>query len=360
MTTTDKKDQALASALAKIERDFGKGTIMQLGEGAVVKVEPISTRCLTLDRALGVGGIAKGRIAEIYGPESSGKTTICLQLIAEVQSHGGRAAFVDAEHALDPLYAQSLGVNLDELLVSQPDCGEDALEIVDTLARSGALDLIIVDSVAALTPKAELEGAMGDNSVGLQARLMGKALRKLAGVVRQTNTALVFTNQLREKVGVMFGSPETTPGGKALKFYASQRIDIRRIGAVKDGTEIIGNQTKIKIAKNKVAPPFKTGEFDILYGTGVSLEIEIIKLGVENNIIQKSGSFFSYGELRLGQGQENARKFLLDPANAALRAELLEKVRIAAGIDESAVEIEEEDLDQIQSELEQDTASEIV
>ena len=334
-TTDPGKEKALAAALAQIEKQFGKGTIMQMDASAMRDVDVYSTRGLAIDRALGVGGIPRGRITEIYGPESSGKTTLCLQLIAEAQSRGGKCAFIDAEHALDPHYAAQLGVNLDEMLVSQPDCGEDALEIADMLTRSGAVDFIAVDSVAALTPKAELDGAMGDNSVGLQARLMGKALRKIAGNLNRTKTTLVFTNQLREKVGVFFGSPETQPGGKALKFYASVRIDIRRIGAVKEKEEVVGNRTKVKIVKNKVAPPFKIAEFDILYGEGISLEGEILDYGMELGLVKKSGSFFSYpdrDDLRLGQGRENARQFLKEPENQEIREELIARIREGLGI----------------------------
>jgi len=352
-TQQDNKAKALAGALAQIEKQFGKGTIMQMDGAAVKGVEAWSTRGLRLNQALGIGGVAKGRIIEIYGPESSGKTTICLEITAEVQSKGGTCAFIDAEHALDPLYAKNLGVDLDALLVSQPDNGEQALEIADMLTRSGAVDFIVVDSVAALTPQAELEGTMSDNSVGLQARMMGKAMRKLAGNLNRTGTTIMFTNQLREKVGVMFGSPETTPGGKALKFYASQRLDIRRTGSLKDGTDVVGNTVKVKIAKNKVAPPFKLAEFDILFGEGISLEGEMIDEGIAYELVKKSGSFFSYigdpeaGEIRLGQGKENARKFLKDPANVEIREKLLGQLEEKMGIRDAVEAVED---DQIGSE----------
>jgi len=337
------REKALAAALAQIEKQFGKGTIMQMDADGLQDIDVISTGSIAVDRALGVGGIPKGRIMEIYGPESSGKTTVCYHLIAEAQRQGGKCAFIDAEHAMDPQYASKIGVDVEALLVSQPDCGEDALEIADVLTRSGGIDFIAIDSVAALTPKAELEGTMSDNSVGLQARLMGKALRKIVGNLNQTKTTLVFTNQLREKVGVMFGSPETTPGGKALKFYASVRLDIRRIGQLKEKDEVVGNRTKVKVVKNKVAPPFKVSEFDIIYGTGISQEGEILDFGVELEIINKSGAFYSYGETRLGQGKENARTFLSDQENIAIRTELVEKIRTELGIGD-AVEIEEVDL----------------
>jgi recombination protein RecA len=307
----DNRKKALAAALGQIEKQFGKGSVMRLGDaGARRDIEVISTGSLSLDIALGVGGLPKGRVVEIYGPEASGKTTITLQAIAECQKDGGTAAFIDAEHALDPIYAEKIGVNVDDLLVSQPDTGEQALEITDLLVRSGAVDLIVIDSVAALTPKAEIEGEMGDHHVGLQARLMSQALRKLAGNIKRSNTIVFFINQIRMKIGVMFGSPETTTGGNALKFYASVRLDIRRIGAIKKGDEIVGNQTRVKVVKNKVSPPFKSVEFEILYGLGISREGEIIDLGVQQGLINKSGSWYSYGDERIGQGKDNVREYL--------------------------------------------------
>ena len=313
------KAKSLESALAQIERSFGKGSIMRMGEGAKLEVETVSTGSLGLDVALGIGGLPKGRIVEIYGPESSGKTTLALQTIAQAQKSGGTCAFIDAEHALDPVYARKLGVDLENLLISQPDTGEQALEITDTLVRSGAIDVLVVDSVAALTPKAEIEGEMGDSLPGLQARLMSQALRKLTASISRTNCMVIFINQIRMKIGVMYGSPETTTGGNALKFYASVRLDIRRIGAVKDKEEIVGNQTKVKVVKNKMAPPFKQVEFDILYGEGVSYHGELIDLGVKAGVVEKSGSWFSYDSQRLGQGRDNARNFLKEnPEVAAL------------------------------------------
>jgi recombination protein RecA len=307
----DNRKKALAAALGQIEKQFGKGSVMRLGDAAAsYDVEAVSTGSLGLDLALGIGGLPRGRVVEIYGPESSGKTTLTLQVVAEVQRAGGTAAFVDAEHALDPSYAEKLGVNVNDLLVSQPDTGEQALEITDMLVRSGAVDLIVVDSVAALTPKAEIEGEMGEMQVGLHARLMSQALRKLTGNIKRSNTIVIFINQIRMKIGVMFGSPETTTGGNALKFYASVRLDIRRIGAIKNGEEVIGNQTRVKVVKNKVAPPFREAEFEIMYGSGISREGEIIELGSANAIIEKSGAWYSYKGERIGQGKENARSFL--------------------------------------------------
>ena len=325
------KAKALQAALAQIEKQFGKGSIMRLGEGEVIEdIEVVSTGSLGLDIALGVGGLPRGRVVEIYGPESSGKTTLTLQVIAEMQRVGGTCAFIDAEHALDIGYAQKLGINLQDLLISQPDTGEQALEIVDALVRSGSLDLVVIDSVAALTPKAEIEGEMGDSLPGLQARLMSQALRKLTGTIKKTNTMVIFINQIRMKIGVMFGSPETTTGGNALKFYASVRLDIRRIGSIKKGEEVIGNETKVKVVKNKVAPPFKTAEFDILYGQGISREGEVIDMGVENRILEKSGSWYAYQGEKIGQGKDNAREFLKE--NPALAFEIENKVREAVGI----------------------------
>jgi recombination protein RecA len=325
------KEKALESALSQIERAFGKGSIMRLGEtDPKVQIESVSTGSLGLDIALGIGGLPRGRIVEIFGPESSGKTTLALHTIAEAQKNGGVCAFVDAEHALDPIYARKLGVDLGDLLISQPDTGEQALEITDTLVRSGACDVIVVDSVAALTPKAEIEGDMGDSLPGLQARLMSQALRKLTASIARSNTLVIFINQIRMKIGVMFGSPETTTGGNALKFYASVRLDIRRIGQIKDKEEVIGNQTRVKVVKNKVAAPFKQVEFDILYGEGISKMGELIDLGVKANIIEKSGAWYSYDSQRIGQGRENARIFL--KANADMAAEIEDKVRRNAGL----------------------------
>jgi recombination protein RecA len=324
----DNRKKALAQALGQIEKQFGKGSVMRLGDGSMIaNIEAISTGSIGLDVALGIGGVPKGRVVEIYGPEASGKTTLTLQVIAEAQKTGGTAAFVDAEHALDPQYAEKLGVNVDELLVSQPDTGEQALEITDMLVRSGAVDVIVVDSVAALTPKAEIEGEMGDSHVGLQARLMSQALRKLTGNIKRSNAMVVFINQIRMKIGVMFGSPETTTGGNALKFYSSVRLDIRRIGAIKKGDEVIGNQTRVKVVKNKVSPPFKMAEFEILYGEGISREGEIIELGVQNGFIDKAGSWYSYGDDRIGQGKENVREFL--KTNPDVAAEIEHKIREA-------------------------------
>jgi len=326
----DEKHQAVDLALAQIDKRFGKGSIMRLGEGTRAEISTIPTGSLAVDIATGVGGVPRGRIVEIFGPESSGKTTLTLHVLANVQRLGGVAAFIDAEHALDPEYAKKLGVNTDQLLVSQPDDGEQALEIAEVLVRSGAVDAVVVDSVAALVPRAEIEGEMGDTHVGLQARLMSQAMRKLAGITRRTECCLLFINQIREKIGVMFGSPETTTGGNALKFYASMRIDIRRIGALKDGDAVIGNRTKVKIVKNKVAPPFKLVEFDILYGEGISLESDIIDLGVQHEVVQKAGSWLSYNDLKIGQGKEAARKFLRE--NTELMRKIEAEVRTKAGI----------------------------
>ncbi len=314
----DSRRQALSSALSQIERQFGKGAIMRMGDSSVVRdIEVVSTGSLGLDLALGVGGLPRGRVMEIYGPESSGKTTLALEVIARTQRDGGTAAFIDAEHALDPQYAEKIGVDVDELLVSQPDTGEQALEITDMIVRSGAVDVVVIDSVAALTPKAELEGEMGDSHVGLQARLMSQALRKLTANIKRSNTLVIFINQIRMKIGVMFGSPETTTGGNALKFYSSVRLDIRRIGAIKKRDEVIGNQTRIKVVKNKVAPPFKQVVFDILYGEGISREGELIDLGVQHGIIEKSGAWYSYGGERIGQGRDNVREFLKEHEDIA-------------------------------------------
>ena len=330
--SADDKKKALGAALGQIEKQFGKGSVMRMGDqGALRDIEAISTGSLGLDVALGIGGLPKGRVVEIYGPESSGKTTLTLQVIAEAQKAGGTCAFVDAEHALDPQYAEKLGVDVDNLLVSQPDTGEQALEITDMLVRSSAVDVVVVDSVAALTPKAEIEGDMGDSHMGLQARLMSQALRKLTGNIKRSNTMVIFINQIRMKIGVMFGSPETTTGGNALKFYASVRLDIRRIGAIKKGDEIVGNETRVKIVKNKVAPPFKKAEFDILYGEGISREGEIIDMGVQLDIVDKAGAWYSYNGDRIGQGKDNVRNFLKENTAMAediegrIRAELLPK-----------------------------------
>ncbi|WIG55689.1 MAG: RecA protein [Rhodanobacteraceae bacterium] len=344
----DNKRRALASALGQIEKQFGKGAVMRMGDRTAEAIDTVSTGSLGLDVALGVGGLPRGRVVEIYGPESSGKTTLTLQVIASCQKNGGTAAFVDAEHALDPTYAAKLGVNVDDLLVSQPDTGEQALEIADMLVRSNAVDVVVVDSVAALTPKAEIEGEMGDSHVGLHARLMSQALRKLTGNIKRSNTLVIFINQIRMKIGVMFGNPETTTGGNALKFYASVRLDIRRIGAVKKGEEVIGSQTRVKVVKNKVAPPFRQTEFEILYGEGTSYEGELIELGVLNNLVEKSGAWYSYGGERIGQGKENARQWFKDnPAAAkeldtALRTKLLDAARTGGGIvaTEDAEEVE--------------------
>ena len=344
----ENKRKALGAALSQIEKQFGTGSIMRLGDGgAVPNIEVVSTGSLTLDIALGVGGLPRGRVVEIFGPESSGKTTLALHVVAEVQKNGGTAAFVDAEHALDPQYAERLGVDVSELLVSQPDTGEQALEITDMLVRSGAVEVVVVDSVAALTPKAEIEGEMGDTHVGLQARLMSQALRKLTGNIKRSNTLVIFINQIRMKIGVMFGNPETTTGGNALKFYASVRLDIRRIGSLKRGDEVIGNETRVKVVKNKVAPPFRQANFDILYNEGISLESELIELGVEHNLIEKTGAWYSYKGERLGQGKENVRQYLKDnPAIAnevesAVRAQAIPRsVASADDVDEQPAEAE--------------------
>jgi len=331
IATSSEKSKALAAALAQIEKQFGKGSVMRMEDGAVVEeVQVVSTGSLGLDIALGVGGLPRGRVVEIYGPESSGKTTLTLQAIAEMQKLGGTCAFIDAEHALDVVYAQKLGVNLKELLISQPDTGEQALEICDALVRSGGVDLIVIDSVAALTPKAEIEGDMGDSLPGLQARLMSQALRKLTSSINRTNTLVIFINQIRMKIGVMFGNPETTTGGNALKFYASVRLDIRRTGSIKSGDEVIGNETKIKVVKNKVAPPFREAHFDILYGEGTSREGEILDLGADNKVVEKSGAWYSYNGERIGQGKDNARTYLKE--RPELAHEIENKVRAALGV----------------------------
>lgn len=323
---------ALDMALKQIEKQFGKGSVMKLGESSDRKMETSSSGSIAIDAALGIGGYPRGRIVEVYGPESSGKTTVTLHAIAEIQANGGTAAFIDAEHALDPVYAQKLGVNIDELLLSQPDTGEQALEIAEALVRSGAIDIIVIDSVAALVPKAEIEGEMGDSHMGLQARLMSQALRKLSGVINKSNTLAIFINQVREKIGVMFGNPETTTGGRALKFYSSIRLEVRRGEAIKQGTEIVGNKTKIKVVKNKVAPPFRTAEVDIMYGEGISKEGEIVDIGAELDIIQKSGSWYSYNNERIGQGRENVKQFLKE--NIAIREEVSAKIRQHFGMGE--------------------------
>ena len=343
------KSKAIDAAISQIERQFGKGSIMRMGdEERQSSVASIPTGALALDIALGVGGVPRGRIVEIFGPESSGKTTLALHIIAEAQTAGGLAAFIDAEHALDPSYAQAIGVDLENLYFSQPDNGEQALEIADTLVRSGALDVVVIDSVAALVPRAEIEGEMGDSHVGLQARLMSQALRKLSGSLSRSGTTAIFINQLREKIGVMFGSPETTPGGRALKFYSSVRLDIRRIGALKVGSDAVGNQTRVKVVKNKVAPPFKTVEFDVMYGEGISREGSVLDVGIEHDVIQKSGAWFAYGDERLGQGRENARQFLKE--NYEVRERILEEVYEKLGLletVETADEVAEEPAGQV-------------
>ena len=336
-TKDNKKTKALELAIAQVDRQFGKGAIMRMGaDHPVLSDNSISTGCLSLDVALGVGGIPRGRVSEIFGPESSGKTTLALHIIAEAQKTGGYAAFIDAEHAMDAQYSKMLGVNIEELLVSQPDTGEQALEITETLVRSSALAVIVIDSVAALVPRAELEGEMGDSHVGLQARLMSQALRKLTGTVSRSNTAVIFINQIREKIGVMYGNPEVTPGGRALKFYTSVRLDIRRIATIKDGTDIIGNRTRVKVVKNKVAPPFKQTEFDIMYNQGISYEGDILDLAVIGDIVQKMGSWFSYNDMKIGQGRENAKQFLMDNNDA--REEIITNVKSFMGLEESITE----------------------
>ena len=332
-SSMDKK-KALDAALGQIERAFGKGSVMKLGQNPIMAIEAVSTGSIGLDVALGIGGLPKGRVVEIYGPESSGKTTLTLHVIAEAQKKGGICAFIDAEHALDPIYARKLGVDVDEMLISQPDTGEQALEIADTLVRSGAVDVLVVDSVAALTPRAELEGEMGDSLPGLQARLMSQALRKLTGSISKSGTMVIFINQIRMKIGVMFGSPETTSGGNALKFYSSVRLDIRRIGALKDRDEVVGNHTRVKVVKNKVAPPFKQVEFDIMYGEGISKTGEILDMGVDAGIVEKAGSWFSYNGERVGQGRENAKRFLTE--NADMADEIEHRIRVAKGLIEEA------------------------
>jgi recombination protein RecA len=343
MEKSEDKKKALEAALSQIEKNYGKGSVMKLGDpDNIVEIESVSTGSIGLDVALGIGGLPRGRVIEIYGPESSGKTTLALHTVAEAQKTGGICGFIDAEHALDPSYARKLGVDIEDLLISQPDNGEQALEIADTLVRSGAVDVLVIDSVAALTPRAELEGDMGDSLPGLQARLMSQALRKLTGSISRSNTMVIFINQIRMKIGVMFGSPETTTGGNALKFYSSCRLDIRRIGALKDRDEVIGNLTRVKVVKNKVAPPFRVVEFDILYGEGISKTGELIDLGVKGDIVEKSGSWYSYGSQRIGQGKENARKFLID--NPDLADEIEEKIRAQAGL----VDIEELTKDEVE------------
>ena len=337
----ENRNKALIAALGQIEKQFGKGSVMRLGDApAIWDVEAVPTGSLGLDIALGIGGLPRGRVVEIYGPEASGKTTLTLQVIAQVQKRGGTAAFVDAEHALDPAYAEKLGVNIQDLLVSQPDTGEQALEITDMLVRSGAVDVVVIDSVAALTPKAEIEGEMGEMQMGLHARLMSQALRKLAGNIKRSNTIVIFINQIRMKIGVMFGNPETTTGGNALKFYASVRLDIRRVGSIKKAEEVIGSETKVKVVKNKVAPPFRQADFDILYGEGISREGEILDLGSQHNIVEKSGAWYSYGGERIGQGKDNAREFLR--SNPAMAIEIENKIREAVGVKARGVGAPEE------------------
>ena len=347
-TMTEDKMKALTAALSQIDKQFGKGSVMRLGDHDVSRdIQTVSTGSLGLDIALGVGGLPRGRVVEIYGPESSGKTTLTLQVIAEMQKMGGTAAFIDAEHALDPNYAGKLGVDVDNLLVSQPDTGEQALEIADMLVRSGSVDVVVVDSVAALTPKAEIEGEMGDSHMGLQARLMSQALRKLTANIKRTNTLVIFINQIRMKIGVMFGNPETTTGGNALKFYASVRLDIRRTGAIKKGDEVIGNETKVKVVKNKVSPPFKEAYFDILYGQGISREGEIIELGVAHKLVDKSGAWYAYNGEKIGQGKDNAREYLKERPEIAREIEA--KIRAAVGVNNAIAAVEDEDADEVEA-----------
>ncbi len=347
----ENRKKALVAALGQIERQFGKGAVMRLGDSTATRdIEVISTGSLALDVALGIGGLPKGRVVEIYGPESSGKTTLTLEVIAQCQQQGGTAAFIDAEHALDPIYAEKIGVNVDDLLVSQPDTGEQALEIADMLVRSGAVDIVVVDSVAALTPRAEIEGDMGDSHMGLQARLMSQALRKLTGNIKRSNTMVIFINQIRMKIGVMFGSPETTTGGNALKFYASVRLDIRRIGAIKKGDEILGNETRVKVVKNKLAPPFKKADFEILYGEGVSRLGELIDMGVDNDIVDKAGAWYSYEKERIGQGKENARTYLKENPDMAAEIETKIRDKLLPSPDELNQETQESDSEEVTSE----------
>lgn len=341
----DDRSLALDRALADLDKQFGRGTVMKLGDQAKMQVDAVPTGCLELDLALGVGGLPRGRIIEVYGPESSGKTTVALHVVAEVQKKGGIAAFIDAEHALDPSYAKRLGVNIDDLYVSQPNTGEDALEIAEAMVRSGAIDIVVVDSVAALVPRAEIDGEMGDSFVGLQARMMSQAMRKLAGVVSKTNSIALFINQLREKVGVIYGSPEVTPGGRALKFYASVRLDVRRGEQLKSGTEVIGNRTKVKVVKNKVAPPFRVAEFDLIYGHGISREGTLLDMAVQRDIIQKSGSWFGYKDIRIGQGRDNARKYLQDNPETAQEIETIIRAEFAQSAAPTEAEDEGTDLD---------------
>ena len=337
------RDKALEMAMGQIEKQFGKGSVMKMGEKGSMKIETIPTGALALDLALGVGGLPRGRVVEIYGPESSGKSTLAMHVVAEAQRNGGICAYIDAEHAMDPIYARAIGVDVDELLISQPDTGEQALEITDMLVRSGALDVVVIDSVAALTPRAEIEGEMGDTHVGLQARLMSQALRKLTANLNKTDTICLFINQLREKIGVMFGSPETTPGGRALKFYSSVRLDIRRIESIKDGVEVVGNRTRVKVVKNKVAPPFRQAEFDIMYGKGISREGSLLDIGVDLGIVKKSGAWYTYEGEQLGQGRENAKQFLIE--NAEVMVEISERIRTEVGIGLVDDEAEDEALD---------------
>ena len=338
------REKALEMAVSQIEKQFGKGSVMRMGEASHMEVEAISTGALALDLALGVGGLPRGRIVEIFGPESSGKSTLATHVVAEAQRNGGICAYIDAEHAMDPVYARAIGVNVDELLISQPDTGEQALEIADMLIRSGALDVVVIDSVAALTPRAEIEGEMGDSHVGLQARLMSQALRKLAGTLNKTHTIAIFINQLREKIGVLYGSPETTPGGRALKFYSSVRLDIRRIESIKDGVEVIGNRTRVKVVKNKVSPPFTQCEFDIMYGKGISREGSLLDVGVDLGLVKKSGAWYTYEGEQLGQGRENAKAFLSE--NPEIMVEISERIRQAVGIGEDDADVEADADDQ--------------